>query len=589
MKTASGIIGLSLSMVCSLMIVNGQHLSEDIRLNQLGFYPNAPKKVVIFNHEADRFYITTPNLSDTLYSGNLKGPFSSSFNPKPTRIADFSDFKKEGTFVVCIPGLGYSYQFDIKANVHNNVAAASLKSYYFQRASTSLPYEYAGIWARPAGHPDNKLMIHASAASEKRPEGTIISTPRGWYDAGDYNKYIINSGITMGNLLSVYEDYPSFFKNISLNIPESNNNIPDLLDEILWNLRWMITMQDPNDGGVYFKCTDPGFDGMIMPAEANQQRYVVQKSTTSALDFTAVMAQASRIFKAFEKDLPGLSDSCLLAAKNAWEWALKNPDIEYNQREMNRQYDPDIHTGSYGDRDFSDEWIWAASELTISTGEKEYFKRINIVPDDSLSIPFWGHVKLMGYFSLVRHQENISKIAGEDIHKIKELIVKFADRLIEGVDQHYYNTAMGKSKEDFTWGSNDKATSQGIVLLYAYRITRNKKYMDIALANLDYILGRNATGYSFITGYGDKYPMNIHHRPTAGDGLREPVPGFVAGGPNFRKEDRLEYPTESPDECYLDVTASFASNENCINWNSSFAYLAYAFEAMQEELGYAEK
>ncbi len=74
--------------------------------------------------------------------------------------------------------------------------------------STALPPQYAGKWSRAEGHPDNQVIVHPAAASPTRPAGTIISCPRGWYDAGDYNKYIVNSGITMGTLLSLYEDFP---------------------------------------------------------------------------------------------------------------------------------------------------------------------------------------------------------------------------------------------------------------------------------------------------------------------------------------------------------------------------------------------
>src|SRR5690606_10777762 len=148
-----------------------------------------------------------------------------------------------------------------------------------------------------------------------------------WYDAGDYNKYIVNSGITMGTLFSLYEDFPAFVADLEVSIPEQGNSIPDLLDETLWNLRWMLKMQDPADGGVYHKLTAADFEGSIIPAEAKAQRYVVQKSTTASLDYSAVMAQAYRIFQKYEKNLPGLADSCLDASVKAWEWAKQNPDL----------------------------------------------------------------------------------------------------------------------------------------------------------------------------------------------------------------------------------------------------------------------
>ena len=134
-----------------------------------------------------------------------------------------------------------------------------MKGFYFQRVSTPLESKYAGPWARPAGHPDDKVEVHPSATSTQLPAGTIISSPGGWYDAGDYNKYVVNSGITMGTLLSAYEDFPAYFDTLNTNIPESGNRLPDILDEVLVNLRWMLTMQDPGDGGVYHKCTNASF------------------------------------------------------------------------------------------------------------------------------------------------------------------------------------------------------------------------------------------------------------------------------------------------------------------------------------------
>ena len=95
--------------------------------------------------------------------------------------------------------------------------------------------------------------------------------------------------------------------------------IPDLLNEALWNLEWMLTMQDPHDGGVYHKLTNKRFDGVVMPHEATSERYVVQKSTAAALDFAAVMATASRVLAKYEEQLPGMSARMLAAAESAWQ------------------------------------------------------------------------------------------------------------------------------------------------------------------------------------------------------------------------------------------------------------------------------
>lgn len=388
----------------------------------------------------------------------------------------------------------------------------------------------------------------------------------------------------MATLLSLYEDYPDFFKTFEANIPESGNKIPDLLDETLWNLRWMLTMQDPNDGGVYHKLTNPSFDGMVMPDAATKPRYVIQKNTIATLDFAAVMAQASRILRTYKKELPGLADSCLNASVKAWNWAKENPKMMYRQNEMNKTFDPDVVTGGYEDRSDTDEWIWAATELYITTKDDNYYKTVNLYPERPLPLPTWNQVQLLAYYSLLRNEKNLTSITQKDISNLKQKLTTFADELLLGVENQAFNTVMGKTAKDYMWGSSSHAANQGIALLQVYRINSDKKYLIGALSNLDYLLGRNATGYSFLTGFGSKQVMFPHHRPSEADGIKEPVPGLLSGGPNPGQQDKCEgYTTKIADESFLDVTCSYSTNEIAINWNAPMVYLAAAIEVLQKK------
>ncbi|WP_338871137.1 glycoside hydrolase family 9 protein [Spirosoma sp. SC4-14] len=591
------IIGTFLFFCQYRLVAQPQSGTELIRLNQIGFYSNAPKIAVVvgaIGEAQGTFQITTTDQKKVVFSGPLSAARTNPFSKKITHIADFSALVTPGTYVVNIPGIGHSYPFTIGINVHHAVATAALKGFYYQRASTALPAQFAGQWARSSGHPDTKVLIHPSAASVSRPAGSTISSPRGWYDAGDYNKYIVNSGITMGTLLSLYEDFPTFAKTLKTNIPESTNKIPDLLDEILWNLRWMLTMQDPADGGVYHKLTNPRFDGMVMPDKAGSptrtDRYVVQKSITASLDFTAVMAQASRVFTAYNRELPGLSDSCLSAARNAWKWAEANPNALYKQTKMNDTFDPDVVTGSYEDRDASDEWIWAATELYVTTNDETYYNAVNLFPDTKTPLPSWPQVRTLAYYTLARSGKTLTDAGKKDRLKVMQHLRSAADSLLSGADKQAFQTVMGKSANDFIWGSSAEAANQGIALIQAYRYTdspNRKAYLRYALGNLDYLLGRNAVGYSFVTGFGAKTPMHPHHRPSIADGIAEPIPGLLSGGTNAnaaRQDKCTGYTSTVADEVYLDADCSYASNEIAINWNAPLVYLAAALEALQKNL-----
>lgn len=579
-------------VVCVLLYpsvyITGQTSSGKIQLNQAGFYPLAPKVAVIAPAGGNHFFILGEKRRDTVYRGLLSEPKQSANSSLTTRVADFSPLQTEGKYILHVVGLGDSYPFLIGNDVHGSVASSSLKAFYYQRASMALEKKYAGQWARSAGHPDTAVLIHPSAATAKRPAGMTISSRGGWYDAGDYNKYIVNSGITMGTLLSAYEDFSSYFAAQNIFIPGSNDEVPDILDEVLYNLRWMLMMQDPDDGGVYNKCTNAGFDGMVMPEVTGWPRYVVQKGTAATLDFAAVMAQASRIFSKFKKQFPGLSDSCLRAAQSAWLWAEKNPSLVYDQQAMNKQFEPAISTGGYGDRNFTDEWYWAAAELFVTTSDKKYYSVLE-KQAVNFSLPSWGSVGMLGYYTLLRKRESLPRYCSPVLLRLMAHVVHFADSLLYNSSRSAFRTVMGGSRRDFVWGSNAVAANQGIALINAWLITRDKKYIAGALTNLDYLLGRNATGYCFVTGAGSKSPMHIHHRPSSADGIVQPVPGLLAGGPNPGRQDKCEYTLTEPETCYADIECSYASNEIAINWNSPLVYLANAIEALQYAAGYAVK
>ena len=151
-----------------------------------------------------------------VYAGKLTQPKSWALADDETvAIADFSDVKTEGQYQLQV-GNSYNIPIVINDELYRRPLAMAIKYYYYNRASTAPLKEHAGIYARPAGHPDNKVYIHPSASSKQRPEDTIISSPKGWYDAGDYNKYIVNSNITVYSMLLAWEackeqgiEYPS--------------------------------------------------------------------------------------------------------------------------------------------------------------------------------------------------------------------------------------------------------------------------------------------------------------------------------------------------------------------------------------------
>ena len=387
----------------------------------------------------------------------------------------------------------------------------------------------------------------------------------------------MNSGISTYSLLLLAEQYPRYATALRTNVPESGNDLPDVLDEALFNVRWMLTMQDPADGGVYHKLTNAAFDAFIEPRAATAPRYVVQKSTAATLDFAAVLAQASRVARRHPRELPGLADSLSGAALAAWRWARQHPDSFYEQNRINSATTPQIQTGAYGDRRVDDELRWAAAELFLATKQDSFLVAAPPAGGDSVDVPSWGSVGTLALVTLAEHRRAFG--ANPYDPAITARLLGLARSLRAAADSTAYGIAMGR-RADFTWGSNAVAANQGLVLVQAYRLTRDTSFLRAAVANLDYLMGRNPTGYSYVTGIGTKTPMFPHHRPSAADTVVAPVPGLLVGGPNPVQQDRCPgYPSPLPALSYLDAQCSYASNEIAINWNASIAYLSAAIDA----------
>ena len=567
MKRTTQFIGLTL-VVTLLASCAGKQLSisngaqAKIKANQLDYYIGNPKKAIVPGEGKSEFFLVDETTGKIVFTGTL--PEGKLFEPagEVVAIADFSSFEQPGTYRLAVNDSLFSNPFRIEMQPATKVTRAAIKALWYNRAGYTIPENYGGKWARAAGHPDTLVFVHESAATKARPAGFTFSSPKGWYDAGDYNKYIVNSAITTYTMMEAYHYYKSYFDSLKVDFPENGNNLPDLLDETLYNLRWMITMQDPNDGGVYHKLTNKSFDWMVMPDQCHNERYVVQKNTAATLDYAATMARSARLFKGFESQLPGWGDSCLVAAKKAWDWAIQNPDITYQQP-------GDIFTGGYGDHQLTDEWFWAACELWLATGDEAYKAKIAVAKNE-IKAPDWGDVYTLGAISLLSSN-------GADAQLAKEGLLALADSLTTVQQQSAYNTSITR----FRWGSNSDVANYGMVKLVAYRQTGDRKYLESALYDMDYILGANATGYCFVTGFGTRSPMNIHHRPSAADGIEAPIPGFLSGGPNLSvmtdcdSTGRSPYPAAS----FQDMLCSYSTNEIAINWNAPLIFLSGGIDA----------
>lgn len=544
---------------------NAQSTAKDhILINQIGYPVDAPKKALV-RIDGEEFILKN-TAGSIVFNAPLGDRKYWELSGDEVAVADFSSFTVPGEYTLCV-NERCSYPFEIGTNLYDEIADAALKSYYYARTGVNIEPKYGGKWSYEAGHPDTKVFVHASAADANRPEGSMISSPGGWYDAGDYGKYIVNSSITTWTILQSLRTFVQYHTEQNLNIPESDNAFPDILDEALVNLTWMMTMQDPNDGGLYHKLTTKNFDDFIMPAATTKPRFVVMKTTSATLDFASTMAMASRTLESYGlSDLAGTMEK---AASDAWNWAIANPDVFYVQPD-------DISTGAYEDTSFVDEWFWASAEMYLLTGETQFKEKMMEFYQEPIT-PKWDVVNALGVISLLTSDRR------SEFAEIEEDFIAYADLMLEKEKTSPYYI----STDQFAWGSNSDVANDGMLKLIAFKLTGDEKYVASAQNDLDYLLGRNATGYSFVTGFGDKTPLDQHNRIMGADGIEEPIPGYISGGPNTivltdceaQGVIRSTFPAAS----FTDTQCSYSTNETAINWNAPFVFLSTGLEVYYQE------
>ena len=553
-----------------LIVLTGTGLNKllaTIYINQVGYTCTA-SKYVFTDQVADSFYLVNTSSRQRVFGHTL---FLQQSNDPATGLTiyrgDFSSFGEPGSYRIEIPGHGQSYAFQIGDSVYLDVYMRSLKALYFQRCGIELKSEFAGVYLHLVCHSSDALY-HTSTDSSG-----YHDTSWGWHDAGDYGKYVVNACISAGTLLMGYEYFPEKFDHDGLNIPESGNQIPDVLDEVRFELEWLLKMQRP-DGAVYFKVTPKSFESFIMPQNDKSSRYLYEVSSTATADFAALMARAGRIYDSMDSIF---AQTCLLAAEQAWSFLEANPAIVPSGGFKNPA---DTQTGEYGDGDDRDERLWAAAELYETTGKgtyHTYFQSHYTQPGVFTSVMGWGGVAPLAHLTYLLSQR--AGINSTIQSQLQSALVSYCQTLVTQRNQSGFQTLLKPG--EYNWGSNSSALNKAILLIFAYKRTQQKPYLDAASDQFHYVLGVNAHNMTFITGIGDVSPLHPHHRPSQADGIIKPIPGLLIGGANQYLQDAIlaaNFNSSTPPAlCYMDHLDSYASNEIAINWNAPLIFLAGYF------------
>jgi endoglucanase len=550
----------------ALLLYGAENPNPAIKLDQVGYLSGGPK-IALVSSPAKSFEIRRASDGKLALRGLLGPSATDPLSGDAVQPADFSQLRRAGTYYIQVPGVGKSWNFSVDSNVFARTWYLAMRGFYGQRCGVAVDLgpEFPG-YSHPACHLRGEFHPSSGKSGPRDNMG-------GWHDAGDYGRYMVNSGVTTGTLLWAWEIYGPRLKPVQLTIPETGNGTPDFLNEVRWNLEWMLKMQDA-DGGAWHKQTSTHFPGFIAPDKDTLPSEVIgtgsapYKSTCATADLAAVAAIAARVYKPYD---PQFAARALDAARRAWQWTEQYPNVAFRNP-------PGVTTGEYGDSDCSDERLWAAAELWRTTGERAYHQffldnyAAYLSSLDSPPSENWGKMAPMALrtYALSRRKGADAKA----LAAIRSRMLKAARAIVESTAANPYHVSLKPT--DFVWGSNGIAAQYGVDLMIANVIAPNPEFVNTARDDLHYLLGRNTFSLSWVTQVGQNSVLHPHHRPSGSGEQPGPWPGLLSGGPNAGRQDPVlaALPKDLPPEkVYADQTASYASNEIAINWQANLVFL----------------
>jgi endoglucanase len=471
---------------------------------------------------------------------------------------DFSSVSAPGSYYVYdVSNAVGSCKFEIGDDVYQNVLKAAVRMYYYQRCGIGKLATHAGAGWEDAAICHNGSLQDTDCRLYSSPGNSATSKDLsgGWHDAGDYNKYVNFAGPMLINLLMAYEENPTVWTD-DYNIPESGNGVPDLLDEVKWELDWLLKMQQ-SDGSLLSIVGNlcPEKSASTSPPSIDPYQRVYGPATTSAtLSGASAFALAAIQFKSL--GIPSMTtyaNTLETAAINAWTWASLNGAVTWQNNSNGNCYviSGEQEIDNYG-RSMR-KLITAAFlyKLTANSTYKTFFES-NYTGSDLMS---WGYAypfesveqsSLLYYTSIPGITSTVAtNIKNKFINSMK---ASNADNLPSFVNKtDAYRAYL--SDNNYTWGSNSVKSNQGNMfqdmLHYNLDAANSTNYLNASSGFLHYLHGVNPTEFCYLTNmfsYGGDNPITtIFHRwfadgssawDQAGVSTYGPAPGFLAGGPN---------------------------------------------------------
>jgi endoglucanase len=497
--------------------------NQVILVDQIGYLPAHAKVGLVADATPTTFQVVDLKTGRSVFAAKLGEALRDLDTGQVLRRADFSSIRQPGAYSLQVPDVGRSPEFRIGDDVYAQLYTDALSS-----------YERLAVLAPQTWH---------TAIARERTTNRVMDITGGWPDAGDYGRYMPSAASALGTMLLLDDLFPQHAQ-------------PAQLQVFKRELDWMLKMQRA-DGAVYHKVTPLNFGGFDKGSDnIGGPLYVFDVSTPDAAVFAAVVAEAARVYRPFDA---AYSDRLLNAAQKSWGWLADNPKPLLPSETEG--------TGSYVYGRDGSQRFWAAAELFKTTGDSTYGRYVGTYLDQrapSIGTLGWGDPETYGLLSVAFNPGTTPATA----QRIKQLLTRWADSMVTTVTNPVDPWATSISS--FHWASNKTTLDNAVLLLIANSVAPSPRYVDAALDQLHYVLGRNALAKSYVCGHGANSVTTPHNRTMFSLGTL--VPGVLVGGPNREAQDGIT-PASLGQRSYVDQLQAYASNENSIEYNAPLVFV----------------
>lgn len=436
----------------------------NILVDQVG-YDRYSNKVAVFQGELvpETFSVIDAVNGQSVYTGQIEQRGYDEKTGVYVSYGDFTSLQTSGTYYIEAAVIGQSYTFTVADNPYAGLYNVALKQYYFNRCGLTLSIEMAGDAAHNA--------CHAREAQMKDEASVKLDVSGGWHVDGAANRDVSTGCRTVNHLLLAYELYPEVFGD-DVGIPESGNDVPDVLDEVKYEIDWLLKMQDSKSGAVYSAVSS------VDNAALGYLLYIEGITMDATIQFAATMAKFSYLYQDYDWEF---ANRCLKAADRAYRYAGK--------------YLADVSP---------EEYFYAAAELYRATGGYGYHNVVknylleNPVQDMQNDFIFWGCVTYLSTKQKV------------DTNLCKDMIKVL---MLEG-ERISYASKNSKFLVIMDEESNGSAELlQDITrLVVVDHIITNHEYATVLQNHLHYMLGRNLQSISYLDGAGTRNYKEIDEK-----------------------------------------------------------------------------